>query len=182
MLVFHLSILITLHFKAMAKIRKQLTLFLDEIEASPIEVIRSKYNPAQYLLIKSHITLAREDELAAWDAVLRKLNRLQQKSFKLTLAPPERFWEGKGVFIPILDDEQNFRKLRHTLLAPEGSLPRDHEAHITLMHPRNSTCTDAIFEEIKAVTLPEKLKISRVSLIEQVIGEKWKVLDEFSLI
>ncbi|MEO1655801.1 MAG: 2'-5' RNA ligase family protein, partial [Bacteroidota bacterium] len=114
--------------------------------------------------------------------ILPQLSGLNWKVFYLDLAPPQRFSEGKGVFIPLLDVHQKFIQLRQRLLCKEGLLPRFHEAHITIMHPRNSTCTDAIFEEIIAVKLPKKLKISRISLIEQVIGEKWKVLDEFSLL
>ena len=37
--------------------RKQLTLFLDEDKAQSIESIRQRFNPKQYKLIKSHITL-----------------------------------------------------------------------------------------------------------------------------
>jgi len=43
--------------------RKQITIFLDETEAIPIEAIRKRFNPRQYKLIKSHITLCREDEI-----------------------------------------------------------------------------------------------------------------------
>jgi hypothetical protein len=54
--------------------------------------------------------------------------------------------------------------------------PRRLEAHITLMHPRNATCTDAIFEEIRAHALPAQITFNTVSLIEQVDGGPWRVL------
>ena len=45
--------------------RKQLTLFLEASEAESIERIRKEFNPKQFALIKSHITLCREDEIEA---------------------------------------------------------------------------------------------------------------------
>jgi len=59
--------------------------------------------------------------------------------------------------------------------------PRRHEAHITLMPPRNSTCTDAIFDEIKALDLPRELVFGRIYLIEQESEHVWKVLQEVEL-
>jgi len=59
----------------MAKIRRQLTLFIDQGDAQIIEMIRAEFNPLQHQLIKSHVTLCREDEL----------NRLKQSS---KISPP----------------------------------------------------------------------------------------------
>ena len=53
---------------------------------------------------------------------------------------------------------------------------------ITLMHPRNSTCNDEIFEEIKNIPFPTKLTFKRISLIEQEINKEWKIIKEFDLI
>ena len=41
--------------------RKQLTLFVKDVQAKAIEAIRRQYNPEQYALIKAHVTLCRED-------------------------------------------------------------------------------------------------------------------------
>jgi len=49
------------------------------------------------------------------------------------------------------------------------------------MHPRNSSCTDSIFEKIAASYLPKKLMFNKISLIEQENDTAWKVLKEFSL-
>ncbi|HNM25996.1 MAG TPA: hypothetical protein PKL15_11220, partial [Saprospiraceae bacterium] len=54
-------------------------------------------------------------------------------------------------------------------------------AHITLMHPRNSTCTDAIFEEIKVLDFPRELVFGSICLIEQEGEHVWKVLQEVEL-
>jgi 2'-5' RNA ligase len=54
--------------------------------------------------------------------------------------------------------------------------------HITLMHPRNSTCTNTIFEGINKINLPTQLKFNKISLIEQHNDESWNILQEFQLI
>lgn len=161
--------------------RKQLTLFLDEGEAQSIEGIRRKFNPVQYHLIKSHITLCREDEIEDLAPILQSLEQLRVEPFELITAPPERFSQGKGVFIPIQDQAQHFQKLREKVLRSTGIAPRMHEPHITLMHPRNSSCDDAAFEEILKVRIPKVLNISNISLIRQEIGKAWKVLAEYPL-
>jgi len=161
--------------------RKQLTIFLDEIEAIPIESIRSTFNPRQYELIKSHITLCREDEIEELDVIKNNLQNIEVYEFELQTNGLKRFSEGKGLLISIKDEDRKFQKLRELVLKNGNSIPREHKAHITLMHPRNSTCNDAKFEEIKKFELPKKLSIKRISLIEQEIGEKWRTLKEFEL-
>ena len=64
--------------------RKQLTLFLEEKECKIIETIRKKYNPRQYELIKSHITLCREDEIEDIKHIKRNLENLDVHKFELT--------------------------------------------------------------------------------------------------
>ena len=76
--------------------RKQLTLFLDQGEAQTIEYIRRKYNPAQYHLIKSHITLCREDEIENIEQIIYNLEHLNAKAFELSTGPIIRFSKGKG--------------------------------------------------------------------------------------
>ncbi len=49
------------------------------------------------------------------------------------------------------------------------------------MHPRNSICTNEIFEIIKRYKLPNKLKFEKISLIEQTHGERWNVIEEYKL-
>ena len=45
--------------------RRQLTLFVPHAEAAPIEALRATLDPVQHALIAAHVTLCREDELAA---------------------------------------------------------------------------------------------------------------------
>ncbi|MEO0898808.1 MAG: 2'-5' RNA ligase family protein [Bacteroidota bacterium] len=161
--------------------RKQLTLFLDEIESEPIEWIRRTYNPIQYDLIKSHITLCREDEIEDLTHILINLEEIDIQQFELKTEGVKRFSNGKGVFIPVLDEEHNFRELRRLILKHAEYPPREHKAHVTIMHPRNSTCNDDIFSEIVKVKIPKILSIKKISLIEQEIGKEWRILSEFSL-
>jgi 2'-5' RNA ligase len=161
--------------------RIQLTLFLNSTISETIETIRQKYNPIQFELIKSHVTLCREDELENIDQVLENLQQLKNKPITITFKKVNRFSEGKGVLIPTSLNNKSFDELRAAVLKRIIENPRNHEPHITLMHPRNSNCTDSIFQELKRVELPKKIVFDTISLIEQKKGEKWKVLKEYQL-
>ena len=166
----------------MENTRKQLTLFLDKEEAVSIEEIREKYNPQQAKIIRSHITLCREDEIKEITMVLYNLDNLQVECFELHLNGLSRFSEGKGVMINVSDSKNSFKSLRELVLLNVTSNPREHEAHITLMHPRNSTCNDSIFQEIEKIELPRKLRITGIALIEQEIGKAWNIIGEYKLV
>lgn len=161
--------------------RKQLTIFLDEVESIPIELIRRKFNPRQYGLIKSHITLCREDEIEELINIQINLEKIDFHQFELRTNGVRRFSRGKGVFIPVKDEENKFRELRKLVLENICNEPREHEPHITLMHPRNSTCNDEKFKEIEQIQLPKILSVKKISLIEQEIGKKWRTLKEYRL-
>ena len=165
----------------MTQTRQQLTLFLKGNESESIEFIRQKFNPVQFGLIKAHITLCREDEITNIEAVQGNLRKLTMETFALETGKASRFSKGKGVYITMLDREGLFRRLRKEVLHDINSQPREHEAHITLMHPRNSTCTDETFEEITNIQLPPRLSITKISLIEQEIGKEWRILEEYHL-
>ena len=81
-----------------------------------------------------------------------------------------RFDNDKGVLLPASGDNEQFHQLREKVLITSNKPVRRHEPHITLMHPRNSTCNDRFFEEIQSVNLPTCLKFDTVSLIEQLDG------------
>jgi len=135
-------------------IRWQLTLFAEPGDAGTIEQIRQKFNPAQFELIKAHVTLCRENEIENLEKVLPNLVALAQAQPAITI-----------------------EKVLHGLT----DNPVNHEPHITLMHPRNSTCTDEIFGQIEKLNLPTRLLFNRISLIEQENGGQWKILQEFDL-
>lgn len=156
-------------------------MFLNTDDAVHIEAIRSKYNPQQRALIDCHVTLCREDEIINPDEVLDSLNNLQQKAIDIDFGNVIRFDNGKGVLIPAKGSNDQFHELRHQILKGSYNDPRYHEPHITLIHPRNATCTDAIFETIVNANLPTRLTFKIISFIEQVDGGKWELLKTFHL-
>jgi hypothetical protein len=162
-------------------IRRQLTLFLEQKDAETIELVRQEFNPIQFELIKAHVTLCREDEIQNLDNEKLSLLLLSQSEIVIEFGKAARFDNGKGLFIPATTGNGEFQELRRQVLVGVCDNPRNQDPHITLMHPRNSTCTDKIFEQIEKVSLPTKLKFKRISLIEQLEGRQWKILQEFDL-
>lgn len=162
-------------------IRRQLTLFVDEKQSAAIESIRQKFNPQQYRLIKAHVTLCREDEIEPIEIVLHNLSKQLLPAIAICFNAPTRFSDGKGVFLPAMDDSHSFKTLRNLLLQGITAAPRSQKPHITLMHPRNSTCTDDIFQQIAKTILPNMITFEKISLIEQVEQEPWKIIREFDL-
>lgn len=160
-------------------IRRQLTLFVEQKDAEIIERVRQEFNPIQFKLIKSHVTLCREDEIQNLEQVLSNLSSLSHAELVIEFGNAIRFDQGKGLLLPASTDHSMFQELRRQVLDGITDNPRRHEPHITLMHPRNSTCTDDIFVQIEKVRFPKKLKFKRISLIEQEEGRPWVILQEF---
>jgi len=160
--------------------RTQLTLFVDESQSAAIEKIRREFNPEQYILIKSHVTLCRENELEQMDTVLENLASLNHPSIFITFGAAERFADGKGLWMPAVDDHA-FQALRQQVLRGTVQNPTKRDPHITLMHPRNSNCTDECFGQIQKMYLPHRLAFASICLIGQADGGKWTILKEFRL-
>lgn len=160
--------------------RIQLTLFVKQEESAEIETIREKYNPEQFRLISAHVTLCREEELTDLPDILKILENLNAFEIVVDFGPAEKFANGIGVLLPGLGDNTSFQNLRKLILSGNPVI-RKHEPHITLMHPRNSTCTDAVFLHIKKQNIPNKLIFNKISLIKQKNGMAWEILKEFEL-
>lgn len=129
-------------------------------------------------MISAHVTLCREDELVDLEMTIANIKSLQiNKPIRIKFKEVERFENGEGALISACEDNIDINNLRNIILIS----PRKHLPHITLMYPRNSTCTDAIFEKIKSFNLPAILYFDKINLIEQKEGRKWKILDEFPL-
>lgn len=156
-------------------IRRQLTMFVPSPDATVIELIRGQYNPLQRALIDSHVTLCREDEIVSLERVLQNLERLRHPVLTIGFGGAMRSEGGKGVLLPAIDGRAEFQHLRKMVLAGVCDDPRRQEPHITLMHPRNSTCTDEIFEAINSYKLPLFIRFNTISLIEQVDGGPWQI-------
>ena len=165
----------------MNDIRKQLTLFIEQSNET-IEKIRKEFNPEQYGLISAHLTLCREDEIEQIDDIIERIKSISlKKPIRIKFNEVKRFANGKGVLIPASDKNTTFRELRMSVLG-QTNLIKEQVPHITLIHPRNSTCCDEIFEEIKNQELPSELLFDKISLIEQKNGDKWKVIKEFNIV
>ncbi len=163
----------------MQQVRHQLTLFVQPKDAVVIEAIRSKFNPVQQALIASHVTLCREDELAPLNVIIAHLQQLPFAPITVQFGAVTRFDNDKGVMLPALGNNTKFHQLRKTVLQPNIAIPRLLEPHITLMHPRNATCTNATFKVIQAVNLPKQFTFTNIALIQQYNGGKWQVVHQF---
>jgi 2'-5' RNA ligase len=161
--------------------RIQLTLFIDEAQSAIIEKIRRQFNPVQYGLIKAHVTLCREDELEQTDKVMLNLDLLNCSSINITFGKPVQFSDGKGLLLPAIGNNETFQQLRAAVLQGAIKNPRQHQPHITLLHPRTTSCTGAIFKHIAQEEFPSKINFKKISLIEQEIENKWQVLKELEL-
>jgi 2'-5' RNA ligase superfamily len=161
--------------------RIQLTLFIAEDDAEKIESFRKEYNPLQYELIKSHVTLCREDELEEIEKVIFNLENTHQSCIDIHFGSVIRFGNGRGLMLPAMGNNKSFQTLREKILTGIIQAPPNHEPHITLMHPRNSTCTNEIFKEVKDYNFPNKITFNKISLIQQEMGMPWKIVKVFEL-
>ena len=164
------------------KTRRQLTLFVEATDAASIEQVRTQFNPVQRSLINGHVTLCREDELEDLQQIISNINTLKPSAITIHFAKPVRFAEGKGVLLPGMGNNTAFHSLRKLVLEGVHDKPRKQEPHITLLHPRNSTCTDEVFSEIGELVFPSAITFKKISLIEQAdLNSKWELVQEFSL-
>lgn len=142
--------------------------------------MRCRYNLAQAALIAAHVTLCREDELQDLEHIQHNLRQLRWAApLRIQIDPMKRFAEGKGVMLPANAENLDFQALRVAILGTDARL---HEAHITLLHPRNATCTDEIFAAMQVRNLPRELQFDQIHLISQVDGGIWEVLEVFPLV
>lgn len=146
-----------------------------------MEAARGRFNPKQQALIDSHVTLCREDEIENIDALLNNLQQLDMPQISITFGPVTRFENGIGVMLPASGDNESFHWLRSKVLAGTSATIRRPEPHITLMHPRNSTCTDEIFSIIQEMHFPTKLIFDNICLIEQLDGGPWRTIKIYKL-
>jgi len=161
------------------EIRRQVTLFIGN-QAKVIEHIRAEFNPLQFHLIPAHVTLCRENEIEPLEKLIANLRSIKwSKPLKIEFDQIERFANGKGVLMPAKSHNPEFDKLREGVLKELNYPPGKHQAHITLMHPRNSTCTDHIFEHLMQFKLPTELYFHKISLIGQRNDSKWFIIEQF---
>jgi 2'-5' RNA ligase len=163
------------------KIRRQLTLFVDKKYSQEIENIRRQFNPKQQQLIDSHVTLCRENEIENIKVVLDNLQQLDAHKINIRFGQVTKFDNGFGVLLPALGDNEQFDLLRSKILTGLAKAIQKHKPHITLIHPRNSICTDEIFKSIRETSLPTSLTFDKISLIEQINEGQWQTLRTYQL-
>lgn len=157
--------------------RRQATLYLPLPEAAAIERLRSAYNPVQHGLIRAHVTLCREDEVVDWDDLATRLRQIGPISVSLSFGAPIR--SAGLVYLPTVGPTTSFDELRIALLARPGVAVRTHSPHITLVHPRNGSCSDASFAKIEQEYVPFSATFRSVTLIAQADGGPWQDLETY---
>ena len=160
--------------------RRQLTLFVPGDVGATLEPIRGRLDPVQHRLIRAHVTLGREDELAHLsDAELgARLACVHRPPLTLRFGPPEAF-AGHGILLPCIAGEAEFHRLRMAVLGSESI--RTHRAHITLAHPRNPRTTQDVAAVCATLAASLTITFAQICLIEQAEGQPWQVRQEICL-
>ena len=93
-----------------------------------------------------------------------------------------RFFPGKGVLMPGVGENLAFYNLKESVLNGNVEKNEKFAPHITLMHPRNSICSDMEFAQIQKFVLRNAIQFRKVSLmVREAIG-KWQVIREFEIV
>jgi hypothetical protein len=154
-------------------VRRQLSLYVPQPEAAPLEAVRCVLDPVQHALIPAHVTLCRDEELEVLSphAIAAALAAPDLKAITLTFGVAVPL-EGHGVLLPCVSGEDQFSGLRARLLGPGA---RRLMPHITLAHPRNPRAPGNHLDV--ALRLPPELTVTfaDVNLIGQRLGEPWNV-------
>lgn len=137
--------------------------------------MRERFNPLQAQLIPPHVTLCREDEVEDWDLFQRRPGTMPPFELALGFGAPVR--DGNLVFLPVIAGQEEFAILRARLLP--GGQPRQHHPHLTIIHPRNGTCSDSDFRWISEGIPAFQAVFREVSLIEQTDGGPWRRFARF---
>ena len=154
----------------MLNTRRQLTLFVPSGAASQLEAARQVLDPAQFKLIRAHVTLCRDDEIG--ELSCDRLTARASTATPITLAfgRPEKF-SGHGVLLPCIAGQASFHDLRCHLLESPSARPR--QAHITLAHPRNPQALGNTPENMAAIEGDFSISFAVATLIRQVQGGPW---------
>lgn len=143
-----------------------------------IEELRVRFNPVQAQLIPAHVTLCREDEVEDWSQLEERIKNLLPILVTIGFGSPVR--DGNLVLLPAISGIEQFDQLRYRLLADGIKKPRIQLPHITIIHPRNGICTDAVYEEILRRLYPFEWDFRKICLIKQNDGGPWATYAEFA--
>lgn len=161
--------------------RRQLSLFVTPDQAIDVDAARQVLDPVQAALIPAHVTLCREDELAAlpeavWQA---RLAAPGIAPVALGFGPVQAFM-GHGLLLPCVAGDDAFQALRRQVLGGQGL--RQQQPHLTLAHPRNPQAPGNDLARAQAL-LPAGLRVRLATAvwIEQIGQAPWQVLASFPL-
>lgn len=152
--------------------RRQITLFVPTPYRTMIDSVRRRHNPRQSELIGAHVTLCRDDEVEKWQELQERIQGLESGSFRLMFDLPKK--DGNWVGLPVLGSTSRFHDLRKRIL--DDPACRESSPHITIVHPRNGTCSDQAFKNIVNSIPRMEIEFTDVSFIEQHESEPWRVL------
>ena len=162
----------------MGLIRRQLSLYVPEPQRIAIDVVRAVLDPVQHRLIPAHVTLCREDELAAIDESALATRLEGASPITLRFGAPERF-DGHGLLMPCIAGEPDVHVLRQQAL--DRNDVRRATPHLTLAHPRNPMAPGNDLANAASLQGGVTLQFDRVHLIEQIDGGVWRVVHSFAL-
>lgn len=163
---------------AMSQIlRRQLTLFLPPDPQAMVDQIRKRLDPRQHALIPAHVTLCRDDELAPWPSLCRRLANFREFALTMKFGEPQVLPDGCVLLRPTHGAEQ-YQHLRQSILGPSANV---HGAHLTLLHPRHAT--DVVYDlaEIKLALAGLTVTFRKIALIEQCGSGPWLVRQEYGV-
>jgi hypothetical protein len=160
--------------------RRQLTLFVSPPWGPRLDALRRQLDPVQASLIAAHVTLCREDEFEGTTplALLSRAESWVAGPIRLAFGQATRF-NGHGVLMPAARGSGNFNRLRQWLL--QDTSAREHGAHITLAHPRNSRAEGNTDAALSACPQALELPFASVALIEQQGSGPWRLIQEATL-
>jgi len=161
-------------------IRRQLSIYVAEPEASRLEALRLALDPVQRALIPAHATFARDGDLGAGSDLewRERIANLKEPALRLSFGAAERFHE-HGILLRCIEGAERFEAFRARVLGP-ATLPL--AAHITLAHPRNPRAPGNSLA-LARERLPERLELrfDTLNLVEQHDGSRWRVLARANL-
>ena len=161
--------------QACTVIRRQLSLYVAEPEASRVEALRRVLDPVQQSLIPAHATFARDGDLGMGSDLewRERIAGLRESGLRLRFGPAEVF-QLHGILMRCVDGLDRFEAFRARVLGPAtlALVP-----HITLAHPRNPRAPGNSLA-LARERLPDglELRFESLNLIEQHDGGRWRVL------
>lgn len=149
--------------------RRQITLLVPNPQSTCINAVRRRYNPIQAKLISAHLTLCRDDEVEDWLELQARVISLGLSRFDLRFDAPKR--KTHWVYLPIHGSPEPYNQLRRLVLGDKNC--RLQTPHITIIHPRNGTCTDHEFDDICMQLPGMTIEFPVITFIEKREGMPW---------